>query len=578
MANRCYGDMVSQVSPQAIDHVGPFPRTLFFDPAQLLATKEQLMPDSPRWELLPADPLGFFGLKANFERKELKRAYGRLIKQFKPETHPQEFQQIRQAYETLESQNRYGMQQSIVTQMSEAWELQVTQAGGQTSEPSRPRGPSIEVEVVNDIDAAIDSPKEAYRRLSKKENRSPQDYFILATLCDLVDRKENMYLKWLLTGANAHPRDPGLQRLLTEYLSAFADTKIASSTLLTLSKFIPGSDFYRISERLWDRLVEEADFQIVAKTLKACEANLKHRSLQPKLAFLLHFLRRSMWKAPSSWIAEQLKFIDQHGTELPSELDSELELLQLVFEYFSQDREGFLNRPLGKDIDSMIEAYCQGSENSMQQVTLICDAIARNGNGVMETFPYDDDEAGSRVLLLCHLIGSEIAFETGADYGRLDMQRLQMQCDATVSDIRKTVEDVGSRIGWMRIRQFAPPCLVLLIGPLILTSGYGFFGWFALFWIPFSILFHFAILKPFWLEKRVESKTMKLIVREYRSSWRPRLFRFVQACAAPPSTSIEQLQQSSCELGEARVMNVVLSYAADDSAMQLFSRMQTFVK
>ena len=54
----------------------------------------------PRWELLPHDPVGFFELAGSFDRKTLKQRYTDLIRHFKPEKHPSEFQRIRAAFES----------------------------------------------------------------------------------------------------------------------------------------------------------------------------------------------------------------------------------------------------------------------------------------------------------------------------------------------------------------------------------------------------------------------------------------------------------------------------------------------
>src|SRR5205807_3335279 len=66
------------------------------------------IPDDPDWSLLPHAPVRFFGLNAGFDRRELKRSYNQLIRRFKPERFPQEFQRIRAAYEQLENAIRYG--------------------------------------------------------------------------------------------------------------------------------------------------------------------------------------------------------------------------------------------------------------------------------------------------------------------------------------------------------------------------------------------------------------------------------------------------------------------------------------
>ncbi|MEZ5949140.1 MAG: hypothetical protein R3C12_07990 [Planctomycetaceae bacterium] len=53
------------------------------------------------WSNLPYDPVTFFSLASDFTIRDLKRAYGRMIKAYRPETHPKEFQIIRAAYEQL---------------------------------------------------------------------------------------------------------------------------------------------------------------------------------------------------------------------------------------------------------------------------------------------------------------------------------------------------------------------------------------------------------------------------------------------------------------------------------------------
>src|SRR5262249_22479295 len=59
--------------------------------------------DAPDWKLLHGDLEAFFGLPAGYGRRELKLAYAALIKIYKPEQRPEEFQLIRAAYDTLEA-------------------------------------------------------------------------------------------------------------------------------------------------------------------------------------------------------------------------------------------------------------------------------------------------------------------------------------------------------------------------------------------------------------------------------------------------------------------------------------------
>ncbi len=57
--------------------------------------------DEPRWDLLPRHPRRFFDLAEDFDRRDLKRAYRDLVKRYKPDKAPDEFQKIRAAYEHL---------------------------------------------------------------------------------------------------------------------------------------------------------------------------------------------------------------------------------------------------------------------------------------------------------------------------------------------------------------------------------------------------------------------------------------------------------------------------------------------
>lgn len=65
------------------------------------------MADDAQWQHLPHDPVSFFGLGEGFDRKDLKRAYTRLIRRYKPERAPTEFKRIRAAFEDLDDRLRY---------------------------------------------------------------------------------------------------------------------------------------------------------------------------------------------------------------------------------------------------------------------------------------------------------------------------------------------------------------------------------------------------------------------------------------------------------------------------------------
>ena len=65
-------------------------------------------PGEPQWHLLPDQPEQFFSLTGEYDVRDLKRSYNALIRRFKPEKFPEEFQRIRAAYERLNDALRYG--------------------------------------------------------------------------------------------------------------------------------------------------------------------------------------------------------------------------------------------------------------------------------------------------------------------------------------------------------------------------------------------------------------------------------------------------------------------------------------
>ena len=52
---------------------------------------------------MPDDPYAVLGLEQDAGAEDVRRAYFRLVRQYPPEAHPDEFKRIREAYETLRS-------------------------------------------------------------------------------------------------------------------------------------------------------------------------------------------------------------------------------------------------------------------------------------------------------------------------------------------------------------------------------------------------------------------------------------------------------------------------------------------
>lgn len=544
-------------------------------------SRQQITAD---WNLLPHQPMQFFGLASDFDRRDLKRAYGKLIRKFKPETHPNEFQKIRRAYEELENQVRYGVQQKMIASQTEAWNAVIAADAGTAKEAtaSSRRTPKVDVPPCS-TETALKNPRETYRRLQQQPKKSPQDYFVLAVVSDLMPTKEtNLFLKWLLQGVQKFPTDAGLQQVLREYLRTDITLKSAASVLQVCSKTLPSDVFYRLTEPLWDRLLREAEFGAFAKLLATCEKNLKHKDMRARTTFYLHLLRPAVWKAPTAWSDQVMKFLESVGTQLDAAAEHELEFLSMVTEYLREDRDFVEASPVRKLLDEMIRTYCEEDWNTaVAKVAQVQDELARNSHGVIEAFPISEDDGDCyRLFSLCLSIVSDVAEQTAVRFNT-ENRHSEKQSFAALGDLRDSITPLVMKLQWQRYRSFITPFVAIVLVPPVLVFTAFSSGMIALFgsliWVAASICVYFMWLKPKVLDPRVDERSDRILLRSYQQKWRSRLFRYVQSCGQAPQQAIENLHEAAVDSGDDSWMNVVLSFIQGDVGLIMFGQAQMFV-
>lgn len=519
------------------------------------------------WSLLARDPRTFFALPDAFDRKQLKRAYGNWIKRYKPESHPAEFQRIREAYELLERGQRYGATQLRQSNLEAAWQSDSAASTGSKAG--------------NSVTAAVRDPKGTYAELSRSSDRTPQDYFVLATLSDLVDKQTGGYVKWVFAGLKHFPDDPGLLRLAAEYLSAFVTEDNAANLLVTLAKILSSGDFFRITEQLWFRLAGKWAFADFAKVLSACEKQLRGDNTLSRIAFNIQLLRRLVWTAPRQWVDQRVAWLDAHGSYLSDAANEEFEFLQMLLQYCRSEREQAQATQAGQLLDQMITTYCQQSGmHAVRKVALIADELARSGNAIVDGFPYTNDELETVAPFLGQAIAAEIADDLGIDFEPANEQRIEQQAGALVSDLHASFESAGSRIGRTRTYYRVVPFLAIWLGPIILLYGWSMQLWLvgSLFWTPIALALTYFVVMPRWVTKKLDSRTQNIVAAEYQNVWRPRLYRYLAACNAPAETCIEALIQAAHFASSEQLADITLSYAQSDPFIHLFSRLQVFVR
>ncbi|AMV33705.1 hypothetical protein VN12_16370 [Pirellula sp. SH-Sr6A] len=537
--------------------------------------------DDVHWDRLPNDPTGFFDLPNGFDRKDLKRSYGRLIRIYKPETHPAEFQRIREAYESLETELRYGVTRELEREKSSAWEIEKqpstgdqthpTHATNQLDVPPPPVAPNVEVE-----------PEAYYKHLIRSQTKSPRDYFELAILSDLLDREDpQRFLKWLLTGLKQYPTDPGLLRLVREHLTTDVDTDSAFSILVTLSKIVPPNAFFPTSEPLWERIYREVPFAKVSRWLEACESNFQQRLTIHHLIFYIHSLKRLAWTANWDWIQEKWQWIQSHGSEIPNGFDQDLEFLELLLDYIQIDREKIGENSIRQWIDDMLRAYCMDPWIvAAGKIAEAQDEIARSNQRFMETFPALNSKDDYRVLLLTQMAAWDAMDQLNLSLSDQTSPSLMRQADLAVAELRKEYELLERSLTRMENQKVVLPFYGVMLVPLLLAWGIGGNGTFAMlsiFWILGISLCYITFFKRRVVKPWVEKKAREMCFDAYEKMFRPRLFMYIQGSRVTPSAAAECLKESAHQTGSGNVIDVIFTYAAGDMGLRGYHVAQCFL-
>jgi hypothetical protein len=367
------------------------------------------------WNLLPHSTHAFFGLGKNFDRKDLKRKYNLLIRQFKPEKHPAEFQRIRAAYELLDNQLRYGTQVTLPSAMRQSYEWQTDETPV----------PNVVQEKLAPQELAKDQPKrkpslpellaqqplaEVYQQLAKKSGKRPFDFYALAVMSDIVEKEKLHFANWLLKGLAACPGDRGLMSLLYEYLRGPVPDAAMGGLLVATSKAIANDRFYAMTESLWQRYLRAKSFREFRATLEKCEANLRDVHIDCRLAFSIEILKSAIWSADLEWIEQVMLLIDENFERIPYHVQDDIDILQMLKRYIDQRSKFLSGHPMRQTIDRALRAYFMEDQAVGDREIIACQVqIAADPAGVLAAFPVDSEEDYSNLYILWNYAVGDVA-------------------------------------------------------------------------------------------------------------------------------------------------------------------------
>jgi hypothetical protein len=537
------------------------------------------------WNKLPHDPLGFFGLPEAFERKDLKRSYGQLIKRYKPETAPEEFQKIRAAFEYLEGLLRYGKGDSQLnrgatyqwTAESALSQADQVKASGETSpeltagpEPFRPLHERLKSE----------SPLALYRQIQQVEKKSPYDFYALALISDLVKPNEGLFFRWLLDGLKAHPDDAGLQSLFYESLRTELPLELLPGLLLATSKVVQTDWYYFLTESAWHRLLLHSPFETFRQTLDQCEKNLKSFRMTGRLAFYVQIMPRAIWKADRVWVDQIFEWMETSGVQLPKQLASDMEFLEMMREYHVQLPLLMSHaHPMLEYIVKCVEQYFLGEGMARDHMVIQHNLdFADAPLDLLAAFPYCENEQVQRgyfqTWLLWDMISSDVAERHGVWDDRISRQQLLPVIHALLREQSATwASSVWLRNGYL-IGNLAIYPMVFLLPWLVFGGLIYYIPAFCFALVLMSVAavlgYHF-LLKPRVVDTFWQKLLVRYLTESYFGQWRQRFVQLLEANPVPMAELVGASKAIVARHQEFRHGQILQTFLSRDMGLALFA-------
>lgn len=549
-------------------------------------------PSEPDWSLLPHRPEEFFDLAGQeYDRKELKRRYSRLLKRYKPEKFPEEFQRIRAAYEQLDNQLRYDLR------LNSGPAIELPQGGwNELTSPdkssSRTTGSPESSQLDSQSSPAVpkiwervnsESPATLYLELHEKTNRTAYDYYCLAILGDILpDRDDTTLFKWILEGISTHPEDSALFRLLYQLLRQDHSPELCRKLIKAVSKSVRDDRFYMLTEPLWNRLLQEDDFKSVARLLETCESNLKGVRVDGQTAFYMYLIRRSIFRASTAWLTQALQRVEENHSSLHGRSEVELEVLNALLSY-RQRRSMFLDgTPLFHELDAVIVAYCESDDQLAERLYLNLQVQLASGEwDVQAAFPSVSDPAIDAFFEAWLWIDADISsrfgieeVEVGSNLRRRSVSITNLLRTIDLKTRRKFRGKIWNSLGWL----FQLSRLFIVI--LVIAAGVILFqleliplpGQLAAFlFVPFIVVNIFAVR---WFSKayllpcfRGLNKNMSAMI--YDLVWRNELEQYLRQTALPYPMVLKLIRAVSDE--DDRLSNTIIENGFNDVGLNVFS-------
>ncbi|HEV3344318.1 MAG TPA: hypothetical protein VG125_28340 [Pirellulales bacterium] len=282
--------------------------------------------DVRRW---PSDPFQLLGVPRDVPPRDLKRAYTRLIRTYKPEHAPEEFRRIREAYDAVRQfVEMFGtLRQAAPSAAFESGDASPDVAARPresrgSDQAARPVGKSLNEQLEECWQSAIDGDSiRAYRELERLHATAPQDaritarlYWLLTVVPELDPRRTAC--DWLVAGLRRNGLSGPLRELYRRELTANPDETLHQRCLELIDAVPVSPALADLLECRWNAV---AGREQAAEVIRADLARLRER-------FLAH--DDALWARLVFSAVDRVAFLDTAASrDLMARCQHDLEIL-----------------------------------------------------------------------------------------------------------------------------------------------------------------------------------------------------------------------------------------------------------
>lgn len=416
------------------------------------------MSDEAPWQHLPHDPVAFFGLDEGFDRKDLKRAYSRLIRKYKPERAPEEFQRIRAAFEDLDDRLRYGRPMEMRGVSLDLPVEPIAQDLDDAPEPEPiPPSPALDAGThVRDEGAAA-----LRARLEAEVGEDTRTWCALALLDGALEDDRLAPFRRLLDGFEK-AREPRVLASLFEQLArASMEPKDAKAFIELMSDAVAAgrgrtvhleNGFWFLTELHWLLLARRAEPGSFQRFFDQVRTRLSGEVSHGEPVVLVRLFRCLCLRGDDAWLDGLAQDLQDDHWRAPDWIQQEFDLADWLARYRFV-REAFASGdPLRELMDEAIVAIIEEDEVAADRAFLRAQVeCASRPDELLATFPVNRDgepgvPAGTVPLEILHWYGSEWRERWSTDDDESESARARRALEFSRRLDRRTDRSVA---GWL---------------------------------------------------------------------------------------------------------------------------------